>query len=246
MCLRVSAFICGGCLSLVLSAQAAPSVQIEDLTWIELRDQVRAGKTIAIVPIGGTEQNGPHMALGKHNARARILAGRIATELGNALVAPVIAYVPEGAIAPPSEHMKYPGTITNDGVAFEKTLESAARSFRAHGFRDVVFLGDHGGYQKHQRAVAARLNREWAATPARAHSIDEYYTAAGIAGHADRADTSLTMALVPEMVHSERIGAAGADGVRGDARGAGVDEGQKIANSVVSRSVEAIRKAVRR
>ena len=213
---------------------------------MELRDEIRAGKTIAIVPIGGTEQNGPHMALGKHNARAKVLAERIAKALGNAIVAPVVSYVPEGTIDPPTEHMKYPGTITTAGDAFEKTLESAARSFKAHGFRDVVFLGDHGGYLKHPRAVANRLNREWAATAARAHSIDEYYTAAGIKGHADREDTSLTLALVPGMVRAERVGPAGADGVRGDAKGASVDEGQKIANLVVSRSVEAIRKAVRR
>jgi creatinine amidohydrolase/Fe(II)-dependent formamide hydrolase-like protein len=221
-------------------------VYLEDLTWMELRDQVRAGKTTVIVPIGGTEQNGPHMALGKHNARAKVLAGRIATELGNAIVAPVIAYVPEGTIEPPSEHMKYPGTITTAGIAFEKTLEYAARSFRLHGFKDVVFLGDHGGYQKNQRAVATRLNREWAGKPARAHSIDEYYTAAAIKGHADRDDTSLTLALVPEMVHAERIGAAGADGVQGDARGASAKDGEKMAKAIVDRSVEAIRKAVRR
>ena len=155
---------------------AAPaSVFLEDLTWTELREQVRAGKTTIIVPIGGTEQNGPHMVLGKHNVRVRALSEKIALALGNALVAPVVAYVPEGGLSPPTAHMKYPGTITVPEDTFEKLLESAARSFRLHGFRDVVFLGDHGGYQKSDRAAAARLNREWAATGARAHAIDEYY-----------------------------------------------------------------------
>jgi creatinine amidohydrolase/Fe(II)-dependent formamide hydrolase-like protein len=82
-------------------AQPPDSVLLEELTWTEVRDAVRAGKTTIIVPAGGTEQNGPHMALGKHNARVKILAQDIARQLGDALVAPVIAYVPEGAIARP-------------------------------------------------------------------------------------------------------------------------------------------------
>src|SRR5664279_1887204 len=145
-------------------AQASASVFIEDLTSPELSAAIRAGKTTIIVPLGGTEQNGPHMALGKHNARVRLLSEKIAVTLGNALVAPVLAYVPEGNIEPPTAHMRFPGTITMPDATFEKVLESAARSFKHHGFRDIVFLGDHGGYQKDLRAVADRLNKEWAAT----------------------------------------------------------------------------------
>src|SRR5246127_2227012 len=129
-------------------AHASDTVFLEELTWTELRDQIRSGKTTIIVPIGGTEQNGPHMALGKHNLRVRYLSERIARALGNALVAPVIAYVPEGALDPPTAHMRFPGTITIPEEAFEKTLEYAARSFKLAGFHDIVFLGDHGGYQK--------------------------------------------------------------------------------------------------
>ena len=80
-------------------ADERPSVSLEDLTWTELRDEIAAGKTTIIVPIGGTEQSGPAMALGKHNRRVKLLSERIAVALGNALVAPVIAYVPEGSIS---------------------------------------------------------------------------------------------------------------------------------------------------
>ena len=128
-----------------------PSVFLEDLTWTELRDEIAAGKTTIIVPIGGTEQNGPAMALGKHNRRVKLLSERIAIALGNALVAPVIAYVPEGALSPPSGHMRFPGTISVPEAAFETILESAARSFKLHGFKDIVFLGDHGGYQADEK-----------------------------------------------------------------------------------------------
>src|SRR5947207_1744732 len=99
--LIVAAFLCLAVCE-AAAAQGAKSVFLEELTWTELRDDIRAGKTTIIVPVGGTEQSGPHMALGKHNVRAKVLAGRIAESLGNALVAPVIAYVPEGSIEPPA------------------------------------------------------------------------------------------------------------------------------------------------
>src|SRR5438045_9519793 len=105
---------------------AGTSVYIEELTWTELRDQLAAGKTIAIVPIGGTEQNGPHMAIGKHNLRVKLLAGKVAAGLGTALVAAVLAYVPEGEVDRPSGHLRFPGTITDPEETSEKTHEPAA------------------------------------------------------------------------------------------------------------------------
>src|SRR6266576_1081436 len=84
------------------AARASDTMFLEELTWTELRDLIRSDKTTIIVPIGGTEQNGPHMALGKHNVRVRALSEKIALALGNALVAPVLAYVPEGSLNPPT------------------------------------------------------------------------------------------------------------------------------------------------
>src|SRR5271169_2991918 len=107
------AFLCLCFLLLGLpAARAADTVFLEELTWTELRDDIRAGMTTIIVPIGGTEQNGSHMALGKHNVRVRVLSERIARTLGDALVAPVIAYVWEGSYSPPTGHMDFPGTIS--------------------------------------------------------------------------------------------------------------------------------------
>src|ERR1039457_5824586 len=159
-------------------AQAPQTVFLDELTWSELRDQIRAGRRTIIVPIGGTEQNGPHMVLGKHNVRVKVLAEKIALALGDTLVAPVLAYVPEGSISPPTAHMRFPGTISIPDQVFQKVLEYTARSLQLHGFRDIVFLGDHGDYQKDEQAVADRLNREWAATPTRVHALPEYYRAA--------------------------------------------------------------------
>src|SRR5260370_7708562 len=147
------------------AGDAGASVFIEDLTWTELRDQLAAGKTIAIVPIGGTEQNGPHMAIGKQNLRVKLLAGKIAAALGTALVAPVLSYVPEGGLDPPAGHMRFPGTITVPEETFEKTIEYAARSLQVHGFRDIVFLGDHGSTQTREKTAGRRLTPGWARNP---------------------------------------------------------------------------------
>ena len=256
--------LCLACVAQLAWAQAPASVWIEELTWTEVRDALRAGHTTVIVPIGATEQNGPHMVLGKHNVRVHVLAERIARELGNALVAPVIAYVPEGSITPPAAHMRYAGTISISSEAFQKMLEGAARSFRQHGFRDIVLLGDHGGYQADERAVAARLNREWASSGTRVHAVPEYYRVveteyvaalhrrgvsdAEIGTHAGLADTSLALAVDPKLVRADRLASAtaGKDGVHGDPRRATAELGQVGVDLIVARTVEAIRKATHR
>ena len=218
--------------------QGAKSVFLEELTSTELRDQIRAGKSTVIVPVGGTEQTGPHVVLGKHNVRVKVLAGRIATSLGNAMVAPVIAYVPEGGIDPPTAHMRFAGTLSIPEVAFETTLEYAARSLRQAGFRDIVLIGDHGGYQTSLSKVAAKLDREWAATPVRVHAVRDYYDAvakafdpllrkqgfsdAEIGSHGGVSDTSLALAVDPQLVRAERLHEGPvpgpAEGVHGDPR----------------------------
>ena len=200
---------------------ASASVYLEDLTWTELRDRVAAGATTAIIPIGGTEQSGPAMALGKHNVRVRILAGQIAGALGNAIVAPVVAYVPEGEISPPTGHMAFPGTLTVSDAVFEARLESAAESLRHAGFITVVFVGDHGGYQRDETRVADRLNAAWKSTRARAFADLGYYRvtetdyakkliAAGAAAseigtHAGLADTSLMLATDASLVRADLL-----------------------------------------
>jgi creatinine amidohydrolase/Fe(II)-dependent formamide hydrolase-like protein len=246
------------------AAFAAPaSVFLDDLTWPEVRDAQRAGKTTIIIPVGGTEQSGPQLALGKHNVRVQVLAGRIAEALGTALVAPVVSYVPEGSITPPTGHMRFPGTISISDAAFQGLLDGAARSFKQGGFIDVVLIGDHGGYQGQLKAVAQRLNGAWAGTPARAHFIDDYYrvtqtayvqalkakglTDAQIGLHAGTSDTALMLATNPALVRPDQYAAAAREapgnGVNGDPRPSTTALGQAGVELIVSHSVAAIRRA---
>ena len=255
-----------GCLMAWATAShaATPSVFLEELTWTELRDAQRAGKTTLIIPVGGTEQSGPHLTLGKHNVRVKLLAGRIAEALGNALVAPVVAYVPEGNITPPSSHMRFTGTISIPDATFKSLLDASARGFKQHGFIDVVLIGDHGGYQSLLKAVALKLNQDWAATTARAHFIDEYYRVtqtgyvkslqakglsdAQIGLHAGAADTALQMAADPGGVRADQLALAAREGpalgVTGDPRSASAALGQAGLELIVSHTVAAIRLAV--
>lgn len=247
-------------------AAAGTSVFLEDLTSFELKAAVANGSTTVLVPIGGTEQNGPHMALGKHNLRVKVLAGQIAQRLGNAIVAPVLAYVPEGAIFPPASHMRFSGTISISEASFESILESTARSFKQHGFHDVVFLGDHGGYQKSEVRAAEKINKEWAADGRfRALALTVFYEAsqgpfiqalrskgfsdAEIGTHAGLADTSLMLAIDKSLVRSallaEGAKTSPADGVYGDPRKASAELGQVGVRSIVDRSVQAIQEAVK-
>ena len=245
-------------IALHAGAAAPGGVYLQELSSSDVREALQAGKRTLIVPVGGTEQSGPHMALGKHNFRVHELAGRIATELGNALVAPVVAYVPEGRVSPPTEHMRYAGTISIPDSAFRGLLDGAARSAAQHGFTDIVFIGDHGGYQASLRAVASALNHDWKNGPARAHYIAAYYDAAQapfsrklherglsdaqIGSHAGAADTALMLAVDPSKVWPDRAQAQAA-GVTGDPRRASAELGRLGTDLIVEQTVAAIRQA---
>jgi creatinine amidohydrolase/Fe(II)-dependent formamide hydrolase-like protein len=210
------------CLASPVSAQPnVNTVFLEELTWVELRDAIRAGKTTAIVPTGGTEQNGPHMVLGKHNFLVKYKAGEIAKQLGNAIVAPVLAYVPEGDVPgakPATGHMRFPGTITIPEEVYEGVLEYAARSLRSAGFLDIAFVGDSGGNQAGQKVVSERLNKEWAATGVRVHHVNDYYPGRGdaiamangltmeeVGGHAGSQDTTSFLYLDPSKLRVDKF-----------------------------------------
>jgi len=156
--------------------EASDSVWIEDLTYMEVRDRIAAGSTTAIIATGGIEENGPYLATGKHNVILQALCPAIAMELGNALCAPIVPFVPEGSIDPPSGAMHFPGSISVSDETFHALLDDIASSLKQHGFTDIVFIGDSGGNQRGMQAIAATLNARWVDTGARAHFGAEFYT----------------------------------------------------------------------
>lgn len=154
---------------------ALDSVLLEEMTWMEVRDAIRAGKTTVIIPTGGIEQNGPYLVTGKHNIILRATSEAIARELGNALIAPIVPFVPEGEFDPPTGHMRYPGTVSVRESTFQALLTDIASSLKAHGFEEVILLGDSGGNQDGMAEVARTLGESWAGSGSRIHFIPEYY-----------------------------------------------------------------------
>jgi len=156
--------------------EASDSVWIEELTYIEVRDRIADGHTTVIISTGGIEQNGPYLATGKHNVILRSLCPAIARDLGNALCAPVVGFVPEGNLDPPSGSMRFPGSITVRGETFHALLSDIADSMKVNGFKDIVLIGDSGGNQRGMTAVAEDLNKRWAGSGVTAHDVIEFYT----------------------------------------------------------------------
>ncbi len=247
-----------------LTAPPVDNVYLEELTWVEVRGMIRSGKTTAVIPTAGVEQNGPHLVLGKHRYVVRHTAGRIATALGNALVAPVIDYVPEGSIDPPVGHMNFAGTISMPEEIFSGIVEHTARSLRQHGFTVIALVGDSGGNQAAQAAVAAKLNAEWAGTGARVIHVSDYYSAANgqvawlesqgetmdtIGTHAGIRDSSELMATFPAGVRADRIAPGGgrhweATGVVGDPTRASAERGRILLDLKVQAALRQIRAAL--
>ena len=225
-------------------AQPPDTVWLDELTWTEVRDKLTGGMTTIIVATAGTEQNGPHMVLGKHKFIITAAAEQIGRELGNALVAPIVTYVPEGNLNPPTGHMRFSGAITLPNEHFMMLLEFTARSLAIHGFTDIVFIGDSGGNQRGMEEVSKLLNTEWATEPARVHFIGDYYanngfrqwlelqgeTAENIGSHAGISDTSQLLAVAPEHIRFDKLvpqGGFDGSGVSGDPTRASMEYGHK-------------------
>jgi creatinine amidohydrolase len=250
-------FVCAlSALWLVTGSAIGGEVETGNMTWVEIRDAVAAGKTTILIPTGGTEQNGPHMVTGKHNFIVRETARRIAVELGDALVAPVMAYVPEGDIAKREGHMAFPGTISIPPDVYSRVLDASAMSFALHGFKMIVFLGDSGPNQAPQQAVAADLSRRLAADGVRVINATSYYAANGgsemlkaegesdaaIGTHAAIRDTSELMSVFPDGVHLDRA-VADKDGVAGDPARATALRGVKLLDLKILAALDDIRAA---
>jgi creatinine amidohydrolase len=119
------------------------SVWIEDLTMLEVRDLIKAGKTTALILTGGIEENGPYLTTGKHNNVLRVTGDSIARALGDALVAPIVTLEPGNP-----ERVRTPGSVFLSASTYKAVLTDMAVSLKTQGFKHIVMLGDSGGNLK--------------------------------------------------------------------------------------------------
>jgi creatinine amidohydrolase len=233
------------------------SVWIDDLTWTEVRDAIAAGKTTAIIFVGSSEQNGPHMAIGKHNFIARYCAEQIAGKLGDALVYPVIPFAITGDAAAKTAHMRFPGSVTLPPDVFSGLVRAVAQSALSAGFKLVALMGDHGGGQEEMARVAQALDAQSKKSGARVLYVGDLYTKAdaqfdellakrGITGkelHAGIPDTSAIMFLGAEnWIRKDQVAAANeANGVQGSPSLATAELGKLYLDMKIDNAVNQIK-----
>ena len=238
---------------------ALDTVFIEEMTWMEVRDAMKAGKNTVIIATGGVEQNGPYVATGKHNYVLRATTEAIARKLGDALVAPIVPFVPEGDFDPPTAHMNYPGSVSVTEETYRALVTDICRSFRTHGFRHIVLIGDSGGNQDGLEAVAGEFNRSWSEGKSRIHYVPEYYNYGDVAKfledrgvdqkpeglHDDFGMTAVLMVVNPTTVRMEQRIAAGnfrINGIELAPAGETMEWGRRIVDFRAEAAVKAIRK----
>ena len=240
------------------------TVFMEAMTWMEIRDAMKAGKDTVIVATGGLEQNGPYLVSAKHNIVLRATTEALARRLGNALVSSIIQFVPEGDIDPPSGHMKYPGSISLTAATFEALLTDVASSLKANGFKTIVFIGDSGGNQAGMKKVAESLTAKWSTAGAgtRIYFVPEYYqypalqewieTGLGIKQvdeglHDDYAIASMMALVDPASIRLKQRAAKGKDtinGVKLSPLATTQANARKIVDRRVEQTIAALKKAM--
>ncbi len=240
---------------------APNTVWLEEMTWIDVRDALKAGKTNVIVPTGGMEPNGVWLVTGKHNYVLHANCDAIARKMGNALCAPIVKFVPEGGIEPKSGHMTSPGTISAREETYQALLTDIAESLQAHGFKNVIFIGDSGGNQKGQQAVADKLTAKWGGKALALH-IGEYYDYASVSkymegqgvkeGQSDNMhdDPIITLNMFIDDPNSVRYdarvkaGKASINGVSIADRKKNTELARKIVDFRATKTIEAINKKI--
>jgi creatinine amidohydrolase len=242
-------------LSLCL-AQTGERLDIELMTHAEIHDAIhKHGKTTVLIYNGGTEQRGPHAVLGGHTFMARRTAEAIARRLGNALVAPVLPFSPAGSHLNP----KWPGSVDLPPELYAKVNEAVAASMATNGFRNVVLMGDHGGGQQELAALAAALNKKFAAQGVHVYFCGSVYKQARedfnkwlkehgypVGTHASIPDTSELMYLGgDEYVRKDRLVAGSRDnGIAGDPRRSSPELGKRVFDMKVDYGVAEIRRLI--
>jgi mycofactocin precursor peptide peptidase len=206
--------------------------ELADAAWPAI-DRI-AGRSILAVPLGSTEQHGPHLPCGTDTTIAVALAEGLGAIRSDVVVAPALPFGSSG------EHADFAGTLSIGGPAFELVVVELVRS--ADAFGGVVLVSAHGGNQRALEAASATLHDEGRRALAWSPSVP-----LGDA-HAGRTETALMLAIGPSLVDVDAaepgdvrplhelmptlersgVAAVSANGVLGDPTGATADEGHEL------------------
>ncbi|MFB6304115.1 MAG: creatininase family protein [Haloferacaceae archaeon] len=180
-------------------------MDLSEATWTDVRD---AAPDVAVLPVGSTEQHGPHAPLGTDAfAAAAVAEAGVESHDGDALVAPT---VPVGVA---EEHRAFAGTLWVSPDTFRAYVRETVASLAHHGVDRVVVVNGHGGNVPALREACARLSRDGTAY-AVPFTWFEAVEATDM-GHGGPLETSLVAHLRPELVREERLDDAAAGGSDG-------------------------------
>jgi creatinine amidohydrolase len=232
------------------------TVWIEDMTLLEIRDSLRAGKTTALIFAGGMEDNGPYITVSQHNSIVRAMCDKIARTLGNALCAPIVGIAPGNP-----EGSRSPGSLALSPETFKAVLADEATSLKTEGFKNVLLMVDHGGDQAATVEVSKSLGEKWKGSGTLIAYVPEYYdynevetferdvlhvqeTREGY--HDDYYTASISVAIDPVSARMPERIKAGKTSINGvDLAGSKASEdGKKIMEFRAEAAVKAIQKLV--
>jgi creatinine amidohydrolase/Fe(II)-dependent formamide hydrolase-like protein len=250
---------------------ARDSVWIEELSYLEVRDAMKAGKTTALIFAGSTEQNGPWLDGAKHYYALKQVGEAIARKLGNALIAPLVLIE---AGNPENKYLEW-GSIYFTQETYNAVLRDIATSLKSQGFKNIIMMGDSGGNTAGLRTVAAELKTKWAGSAGIYH-IPEFYNWTSQQGtyaaqyprgvrdfvvkngidekmgqdgiHDEYGLTAVMMAYDPKTVRYDQRVAAGKATINGVSivpKEKTIEMGKKIIEYRTNVAVEAIQKALR-
>jgi creatinine amidohydrolase len=222
--------------------------ELATLTWPQMAERSGDGGQVLAVPVGATEQHGPHLPLSTDTDIAVALAGRLTHEVPGVVVAPPLAFGSSG------EHQGFPGTLSIGQHAVELLIVELVRS-ACLTFPQIVLVSAHGGNSQPLALAVRRLRYE--GRDVRAWSPRWPWDA-----HAGRTETSLMLALAPHRVHLERaepgnttpigellpqlrqggLRAATANGVLGDPTGANAEEGERLLRQAANELITYVRR----
>jgi len=156
--------------SLVNPIAPHDTVFMEAMTQIEIRDALKAGKTTALLFVGGMEDNGPYVTVSQHNDIVRGMCDPIARALGKALCAPILGMAPGNP-----ETSANPGSVVLSPETFKGVLIGIATSLKTQGFKNIMLMVDHGSDAGPTNEVSKALAESWRGSGAMAYYVKEYY-----------------------------------------------------------------------
>ena len=181
-----------------------------DESWPDLKEYF-ADHSLALVPLGSTEQHGPHLPESTDHTIAEAFARNVADRTG-------YLRTPTVNVGVSGHHRQFHGTMWVDPPEFREYIESMTRNLTTHGIDRVVYVNAHGGNVPHLREVGARLRQdevayaiEWMWDESIPDLVDDLFGQNG--PHGGPKETAMIQYLRPELVHDDRLSEAHEGGV---------------------------------